>query len=365
MSQVMPIDLPLFSFISRNSYLLSTILSFGLVMALTPFTRKLSLKYNQVDLPAYRKVHQQPVARTGGVAICIATIFVLYLVLLASSFLDLSISTEANFSILLVGSLCFFSIGLADDFLDLPASLRLVAQCAVGSMVWAEGLRIESLALPFFDPIQLGWLSLPITVIWLAGVVNAINWIDGLDGVAAGIGSIAAMSSFVICLQTGQLAIAPVCAALLGSLLGFLFFNFNPAQIFMGDGGSHFVGFLLAAVCVSGLDSQTTSMTVLLPLSILSVPLLDMIAVIVARLWQGDSPFVADNKHLHHRLLQLGLSHRFAVMVIYALSLWTATLALLSVGVPGSFFVVSFSTILLALAGQRILSFKRQEAFFS
>ena len=367
MPRAMPTAVSPVSFFLHNAYLISTLSAFVLVLVLTPFTKQFAIKHNRVDLPSHRKVHQQPVPRTGGIAICLATMAALSAVLLTGETDNLlgGENNLVNLQLLVAGSLCFFFIGLVDDFLDLPAGLRLVAQFVVACLLWVSGMRIESLSLPMLETIQLGLLSLPITVVWIAGVVNAINWIDGLDGLASGVGSIAAIASFVICLQADQLAPALVCSALLGSLLGFLFFNFNPAQIFMGDGGSHFVGFVLAAVCITGLDSETTSVTVLLPLLILAIPLLDMTAVILARVGNGESPFAADNRHLHHRLLQMGLSHRATVIIIYAISFWAASLALVYISVPGSFFALCIATGWLISMGQRALSATSQEAFFS
>jgi UDP-GlcNAc:undecaprenyl-phosphate GlcNAc-1-phosphate transferase len=180
----------------------------------------------------------------------------------------------------------------------------------------------------------MGWLSLPITVIWLVGMANAINWIDGLDGLAAGVSGIAAAVMLVVSLQMGQPAAALIAAALAGGSLGFLRYNFNPAQIFMGDGGSYFLGFTLAAVGVIGFVKSTVVTSVLLPYIILAVPILDMSAVILDRLRHGKSPFIADKRHLHHRLLQAGLSQRLAVLFIYSLTLWVGSLALAFSGLP-------------------------------
>jgi len=183
--------------------------------------------------------------------------------------------------------------------------------------------------------VELGdMVSLPVTVIWLVGMTNAINWIDGLDGLAAGVSGIAAVVMLIVSLFMQQPAAALIAAALAGGSLGFLRYNFNPAQIFMGDGGAYYLGFTLAGVGVVGLVKSTAVTAVLLPYIILAVPIFDMSAVILDRVRNGISPFAADKRHLHHRLLDAGLSHRLTVLFIYALTLWVGGLALAFAGLP-------------------------------
>lgn len=233
-----------------------------------------------------------------------------------------------------LGGLAFFLIGLADDLFSLSPFIRLLMQATVAAVAWWMGVQIDFLNVPFDGLVQMGWLSLPITVIWLVGMANAINWIDGLDGLAAGVSGIAAVVMLVVTLFMQQPAAGLIAAALAGGALGFLRYNFNPAQIFMGDGGAYFMGFTLAGVGVIGLVKSTAVTAVLLPYLILAVPIVDMSAVILARLRHGKSPFVADKRHLHHRLLQAGLSQRLAVLFIYSLTLWVGSLALAFAGVP-------------------------------
>ena len=345
------------------SYLISTLLAFVLVMVLTPFIKQTALKYNQVDLPSYRKVHRKPIPRVGGIAICIATITALSVVWFAGK-LELS-NIDPTFTALLSGGFCFFCIGLADDILDLSPLLRLAVQCIVAGALWGGGMRMDSLSLPLLNTLSLSWLSLPLTILWVVGIVNAINWIDGLDGLAAGVGSIAATVSFVLCLQSGQFIAARVCIALLGSLLGFLMFNFNPAQIFMGDGGSHFVGFLLAALCITGFDREPAHVNALLPVLVMGVPLIDMTFVILSRLYSGCSPFSADKRHLHHRLLASGLTHKSTVLFVYVLSVWCGSLAWLLAEAPGGSFVVIASTTALLVSMYKAATSLQQTRLFS
>ena len=334
---------PLFSYL-----LIAGLTACLIVLIATPIVRHVALQVGKVDLPSSRKVHGRPMVRLGGIAICLGVVAALLLVIKLGGGTVLADPNGRSVVAVMMGGLGFFAIGLADDWVNLAPLPRLLGQLMVSALVWQAGVRIEQITVPGLEIIDLGWLSLPLTLLWLTGVVNAINWIDGLDGLAAGVGAIAAAASALICLQTGQIASALVMVCLLGSLLGFLVFNFNPAQIFMGDGGSYFIGFLMAGVGITGLVKTATATATFLPLLVLAVPLLDMLVVILGRLLRGQSPFLADRSHLHHRLLGIGLPHRLTVVTIYALAWWMGSLALVFVGLPSS--PLLLSTALLGLA---------------
>jgi UDP-GlcNAc:undecaprenyl-phosphate/decaprenyl-phosphate GlcNAc-1-phosphate transferase len=260
-----------------------------------------------------------------------------------------------------IGGMAFFAIGLADDLFNLSPFSRLFLQIIVASLAWQAGVQIDFLTIPFYGLVAFPvWLSLPITTIWLVGMANAINWIDGLDGLAAGVSGIAAVIMLIVCLFMNQPGAAIVAAALAGGSLGFLRYNFNPAQIFMGDGGAYFMGFTLAGVGVIGLVKSVTTVAVLLPYLILAIPILDMSAVIFQRLRNGDSPFIADKRHLHHRLLEAGLSHRFTVLVIYCLTLWVGSLAMAFSGIPSGYAYAAAATVLLSYTGWQASRASRQ-----
>lgn len=300
----------------------------------TPVVKTAALKYDWLDAPAIRKMHCEPMVRLGGIAIFVATIFSIVVI---NYFGVLpAFAADSSIVVMLLGGSGFFLIGLTDDLLELSAINRLWMQGVIASIVWWAGIRVETFALPGLSPVALAWLSLPVTVLWLAGVVNAINWIDGLDGLAAGVAGIGTGAVVIVgIVATEQFVLAVVGAALLGSLLGFLYYNAYPAKIFMGDGGSYFVGFMLASLCI--VESQPVAQLAeyplvgLLPLVILAVPLGDMCSVILARLLQGSSPFEADNRHLHHRLLGLGFSHRMTVWMVYEGCVIAGSLALVMV----------------------------------
>lgn len=390
------------------------LVAIALAWVTTPVVKAIALRMKCTDKPSSRKVHTQPIVRLGGVAICGATLgsFVplgllnlgllnlrwlndwssmhlplagvggsgwglshLDLSSLDLSHLDLSSLDLSNLDSLnldssslvfsgllpllaplLLGGFGFFLVGFCDDLLDLSALKRLGLQCAIASAVWGVGIRIESLSWPGFEPWILGWLSLPITVLWLTGVVNAINWMDGLDGLAAGIAGIASLLLVILGWIDGQVTLVLLGAALLGSLLGFLYYNSNPAQIFMGDGGSYFLGFSLAALCVIGPFHGPSSLSSVIALGVLAVPLVDMTAVILTRLCDRKSPFQADQRHLHHRLLQLGLSHRRTVWVIYGLAGLSSSVVLIVVGFTHPSFWAGLTTSLPAIDSSVMLN---------
>jgi UDP-GlcNAc:undecaprenyl-phosphate GlcNAc-1-phosphate transferase len=329
-------------------HLIAFLLSVTVVLWTIPDVKTVGLKLGIVDRPNARKIHQSPVVRVGGVSIFIGTIVALLIVWRLGGFAQISPQREGEIWGVVLGSIFYFMIGLADDLFNLSPISRLIMQITVAAGCWWMGVRIEFLSVPFDNLIQIGWFSLPITIIWLVGMANAINWIDGVDGLAAGVSGIAAVVMLIVTLFMDQPAAALIAAALAGSALGFLRYNFNPAQIFMGDGGAYFMGFTLAGVGVIGLVKGTAVTAVLLPYLILAVPILDMSAVIFSRISKGKSPFVADKSHLHHWLLNAGISQRLTVLFIYALTLWVGSLAMGFSNIPSGWGYAFGATLLLA-----------------
>jgi UDP-GlcNAc:undecaprenyl-phosphate/decaprenyl-phosphate GlcNAc-1-phosphate transferase len=342
-------------------HLIAFLVSAVVVILSTPIVKELGLRSGLFDLPGGRKMHQHPMVRLGGVSIFLGTLTALLLVWNTGGFGVLPPEQEYEIWGVTIGGLAFFLIGLADDLFTLSAIVRLLLQAIVAGSAWWVGVQINFLTIPLDGLVSLpDWASLVVTVIWLVGIANAINWIDGLDGLAAGVSGIAAMIMLVVSLFMDQPAAALIAAALAGGALGFLRYNFNPAQIFMGDGGAYFMGFTLAGIGVVGLVKSVTTVAVLLPYLILAVPILDMSAVIFDRLRNGKSPFVADKRHLHHRLLQAGLSHRNTVLFIYALTLWVGSLALAFSGIPSGLGYAIAATALLSYAGWKVKKHARQ-----
>ena len=345
--------------LGEQYYFIAFFLSVAVVWWSTPIIKRVGLKAGYVDKPDARKMHQRPMVRLGGVSIFAGSLTALIVVWSLGGFGVLPPNREWEVWGVTLGGLAFFSIGLIDDLFSLSPISRLVAQTGVSSLVWTMGVRIDFVTLPFMSLVHLEWLSLPITVLWLVGMANAINWIDGLDGLAAGVCGICAVVLFVLCLFMEQSAAALIAVALAGGALGFLRYNFTPAQIFMGDGGAYFMGFTLAGVAVIGLVKiaavTTVAVTaVLLPYLVLAVPILDMSVVILSRLSKGKSPFIADKGHLHHRLIKAGISHRLTVLFIYALTLWAGSLALGFSNIPSGWGFAIGATFLLIYLGWQV-----------
>ncbi|MCT0200185.1 undecaprenyl/decaprenyl-phosphate alpha-N-acetylglucosaminyl 1-phosphate transferase [Synechococcus sp. CS-1325] len=358
-----------------SSPLKVAVVTFGIAALLTalivPLVRKLGLRYGLIDPPDPRKQHDVPMVRLGGVGMVAGFSLALAIIWALGGFGNLEPAKDQLIWTTLAGALCFFVIGLADDLFALPPLPRLAGQVAVAMAVWSQGVRIGAIDLPFGlfgqPPASLvlpDWLSLLATLIWLVGITNAINWIDGLDGLAAGVGGIAAIGLLSVSFSLQQSAAGLLAAALAGACFGFLRHNFNPARIFMGDGGSYFLGFTLAAISIVGPAKGLTTVSLLFPVLILSLPLADMSAVIMGRLSEGHSPFYPDRRHLHHRLLRAGFSHRRTVLLIYAFTQWLAALALVAANVEMRFLWLALATAVLigAVTGSRRRHGREREA---
>ncbi|NQV11657.1 MAG: undecaprenyl/decaprenyl-phosphate alpha-N-acetylglucosaminyl 1-phosphate transferase [Cyanobacteria bacterium] len=341
-----------------DSPLKVAVVTFGIAAVLTalivPLVRRLGLRYGLIDTPDPRKQHAIPMVRLGGVGMVAGFSLALAITWSLGGFGSLAPAKDELIWTTLAGALCFFVIGLADDLFALPPLPRLAGQVAVAMAVWSEGVRIGGIDLPLglvglpgSALVLPDGLSLLATVIWLVGITNAINWIDGLDGLAAGVGGIAAIGLLSVSFSLQQSAAGLLAAALAGACFGFLRHNFNPARIFMGDGGSYFLGFALAAISIVGPAKGLTTVSLLFPLLILSLPLADMSAVIMGRLSEGHSPFYPDRRHLHHRLLRAGFSHRRTVVLIYAFTQWLAALALVVADVEMRFLWLAIATAVL------------------
>ena len=237
-------------------HLIAFLISVTVVLWTIPDVKTVGLKLGIVDRPNARKIHQSPVVRVGGVSIFAGTMIALLIVWRLGGFETVALAEQEILGGLILGSVGFFCIGFADDLLSLSSGSRLLMQIIVATVTWFMGLQIDFLSLPFVGVTQLGWLSLPISVIWLVGMANAINWIDGVDGLAAGVSGIAAVVMLIVTLFMSQTAAALIAAALAGAALGFLRYNFNPAQIFMGDGGSVFYGLYFGWSCHCGLGEN-------------------------------------------------------------------------------------------------------------
>ena len=336
-------------------YFLAFFSAFVVVVVSVPIVRSLAIRCGHVDVPSDRKVHQIPMVRLGGVSIFLGTLVAAICLWRLDGFSHLLPIDQREILIILLGGSGYFLLGFLDDLQELSPRFRLVCQLAIAALVWQNGVRIDALNVPGLGLVHLGLLSLPITLLWIAGLVNAINWIDGLDGLASGVSAISTLITAGICLFIGEPSVALLALCLVGSLCGFLLYNFNPACIFMGDGGSYFIGFMLAAISIVGLVKGATVVTT--PFMVLAVPIFDMTLVIVSRLLRRKSPFVADKSHLHHRLLKVGFSHRDTVLFIYALSLWIGSWAFTLAPIPNGLLALVIATPIFCVTTWRVWRF--------
>jgi UDP-GlcNAc:undecaprenyl-phosphate/decaprenyl-phosphate GlcNAc-1-phosphate transferase len=318
--------------------LISFIAAMALALVFTPFVKKLAIRIGAVDVPNHRKVHTRIMPRLGGVAIY-ASFTVGLLLILPWLPEDMLSSYDRNLiSALLVGGTLIVLLGALDDKFDLSAKLKLLVQIGAACIVvFGYDVKINLLNIPFGSAMQpLGeWLSVPLTILWIVGVTNAINLIDGLDGLAAGVSGIAVATILVMGILKGNETVILLSAVLLGSIGGFLFFNFHPAKIFMGDSGSLFLGFALATLSMLGFK-QITIVSFVTPLLIIGVPLSDTFFAIVRR-WVHKKPiFAPDKGHLHHCLQQLGFSHRKTVLIIYGIAAFFGTCAVVQSAISNS-----------------------------
>ena len=298
---------------------------------MTPVMRWVGLKVRAVSGTGGRHVHERVIPRLGGVALAAGWSIPLLVMFQTDEFAMASLdgSNKQLFGVIF-GGLVLCAVGAVDDIKGVKASHKLITQVATAILAYVCGFRIEAIALPFGGAMSMGAFALPVTVIWIVGITNALNLIDGLDGLAAGIGFFAALTSFVLAYLSGSVFVALLMAALMGVLLGFLFFNFNPARIFMGDSGSYFLGYVLATMSLAGSLQQkaSTAVSLLVPVIALGLPIFDTLFSMVRRFLERRPIFSPDRGHIHHRLLDLGLTHRRAVIVLYAVSVVLAASAI-------------------------------------
>lgn len=298
-------------------------------IVLTPVAIRIARAMGVVDLPNARKIHQSPVPRCGGLAIALASLFVIVPLLLTSAH---TYGSEPGTHVAtLLGTATFILVvGLLDDLFGVPSTWKLAALILAAIVFCGSGGRIESVMVRHEVLLNLGHFSWPVTILWIVGVTVGINFIDGLDGLAAGIAGIAALVLGIASAGTGQFSIAIIAFAIVGSLAGFLLFNFHPARIFMGDCGSMFLGFMLAASGVLCSAHVGTTPGIVLPGMALIVPIFDTLFTLIRRrILQRRSIFAAERGHIHHRLLDMGLRHPHAVLLLYGVSAVSGTAGLL------------------------------------
>ena len=297
----------------------------SLIVALlaTPAVILLAKKTGAMDAPNARKVHKKPIPRIGGLAIYFG--FMAAIIFVALKFGFDGEQVKETVGLVVSGSL-IVALGLLDDYKNLPAKLKLLGQIgAAAVLVLIFDVRIDFMTDPFgdyfyFDNLPIPHLAIFVTMFWLVGLTNTVNLIDGLDGLAAGVASIASFTIMLIALEQNFILVAVLTAALAGAAVGFLKYNFNPAEIFMGDTGSMFLGFMLAGISVTGAVKSVATIALVVPIFALGLPILDTTFAIVRRLRGGVPIFKPDKGHLHHRLLNVGFTQRQAVLLMYVVS---------------------------------------------
>lgn len=333
--------------------MLKYLLLFGsgcvLSLVLTPLVRWFAVRIGAVDIPNERKIHEHPIPRLGGVAIFAAfnltlLLFVSPIAIFSDPFLRV---TQHWWTQFLVASAIIIAVGIFDDMRPLGAKVKFLIQVVAALVAFSQGYKIEQIGLPGGIQLDLGLWSIPVTVLWIVGITNAFNLIDGLDGLAGGVALISTLTLGGVAVLNQHLELVLVCSALAGSLLGFLRYNLRPASIFLGDSGSLFLGFTLAIMSITTTHKATAAASVLIPLLAFGVPIADTVLAMMRRFLRathvvdtnekgklrffylrGQGMFEADRDHVHHRLMQLGINHRNAVLILYGTSVVAGCAAL-------------------------------------
>lgn len=297
---------------------LTLVLAFVASILLTPLVKILAIRIGAVDRPNYRKVHARIMPRLGGLAI-FGAFLIGYFVLRPD---------DKTAPFIIVGALMIIITGVLDDMFEITAKAKLLGQLIAAGIVIYGGLDIEFIKLPFGGELDFGYLNIPLTILWIVGITNAINLIDGLDGLAAGVSTIALVTIAGMALMMGNVFVFSMAALLAVSTLGFLFYNFHPAKIFMGDTGALFLGFMISVLALMGFKNITV-ISLVIPIIMLGVPISDTFFAIVRRLRMKQPLSAPDKSHLHHCLLNVGFTHRQTVLIIYALAAMFGVAALI------------------------------------
>jgi UDP-GlcNAc:undecaprenyl-phosphate GlcNAc-1-phosphate transferase len=296
--------------------------AFAVSSTLVPFTIALSQRCGAVSETGGRHVGQRPIGRLGGIGVVLG-IMVAMVVLSA---LDSTVSSALRLQFhqiigLILGVVLVGGVGFWDDIRRLPAKSKLLVHVVAAVIAFRAGLKIQSIDLPFFEPFALGWLAFPVTILWVIGIVNAVNLIDGLDGLAAGVVFFASIVNFVAAICSESILSAGLMAAVAGAVVGFLVYNWYPAKIYLGDGGAYSLGFILAtSALISPHQKASTSVTMLVPVLAAGLPVFDTSLTMLRRFLNDKGIFTPDRGHLHHVLLDAGISHRRVVIGLYTIS---------------------------------------------
>ena len=331
-------------------------------MLIVPLLNKIGKKYELYDYQDERKLQKRPLVRIGGLAIFIGFLIGLSIIYFSGNLANIRFDGISLFgSTLLITSSAVFLLGISDDLIQLSPKFRLIFQFLISIFSWVQGLRINnidfSLISDNFSSISLpSYLSLLITILWVVAIINAMNWMDGLDGLASGLVIIACVAFFLIEYSNNIISTLFIISSLFGTATAFIFYNYNPAKILMGDGGSYFFGYNLAIISFLSSSDISSPLKFHIPLLIMFVPILDMIYVISRRIITGKKPFKADRTHIHHRLINSGLNERQTVRIILSISLIASTIALVIEGILNPIYIY-YSLIVHCLVNTKIRKF--------
>ena len=301
--------------------------SLGVAALAIPALRRFAYRYNiMIDVPNERKIHKKPIPCIGGLGIALAVLIAIVIGVAAKQ--DILGDKLLHTTGIILGGLFIVLLGVLDDIEGLNTNWKFSGQIIAASILILFGIRIRTIHILFWHVTNLPLsASVIMTVFWVLAVTNALNLVDGIDGLAGGITLIASVILCCLAIINGQVLAVIITISLVGACSGFLLYNFPPASVFMGDCGSMFLGFMIASVSIQ-FHYKASVASILIPITILAVPLADTFLAIVRRIWSGRSPFHADKEHIHHRLLEIGLSQRHSLIVLYGLCILLGTAAL-------------------------------------
>jgi len=343
-----------------GDYVIVSLSAFLISIILSPIIREGCQRKHLLDFPTTpRKIHTIPIPRLGGIAVYLAFFLPLFGIFLTegvvyeffAQYFDVLVS-------LFITSSLVFAVGVYDDIRGATVFQKLVVQIVAAVLIYFLGFKIQLISVPFVGSVPLGILGFPITILWIVGVTNALNFIDGIDGLACGVGFFSVSTIFILSLFLHHSLTAFFAAALAGGLFGFALYNFAPASIFMGDSGSLFIGFIIAAISLQGSQKSSTAIVLLIPIIALGVPITDTLLAIIRRIGNGHSPFVADKEHIHHRLLNMGLSSRQVTLLLYGVCSLLGVTALLMTAVNNQMLALILIILsVMSIGGMKMLGY--------
>jgi UDP-GlcNAc:undecaprenyl-phosphate GlcNAc-1-phosphate transferase len=339
-----------------KTYLSVYLGSVFLALVITPAVIWVAKRIKAVDRPGVRSVHERPIPRIGGMAIFLPAMSLFIAVLFLSNPIGAAFrGIPLQITTLFCTATFIFVIGLVDDLRRLPARFKFLAEIVAALVLCSTGVRIANIGVTDAFSLHLGGWGWPLTVLWIVGITNAVNLSDGLDGLAAGVSAIACGVIAVLAIHGGQVVMAVLMLALMGSLTGFLYYNFNPASIFMGDCGSLFLGFMIASSSVLYSMKSSALVGLALPFLALGVPIFDTLFSMLRRFLEQRSMFAPDRRHFHHKLIDLGLKQRHVVILIYMVTLTTAGLGMfMMVARNGTTLTIFFCILMLLVVTFRM-----------